>query len=211
MHSLRQDYNLLIAKKATLLLDKRKKKKKTKKLTIELLDYSEALDVITTVAKIVQIKVKTRVESLLSMAIRSVFTERNFTFELQSPEKNKTKFVPVIKEGDSEFVPKDEMGRSIIDVISFAFRVVLWTISSPRTRNLFILDEPFLRTGDLIEMAGTMLQTLSRELKFQVIIISHLDKLIEFCDKVWRVRHNGKQSIVKLVKGRKIKRRRNAD
>ena len=87
-------------------------------MTIELLDYSEALDVITTVAKIVQIKVKTRVESLLSMAIRSVFTKRNFTFELQSPEKNKTKFTPIIKEDGIEFIPRDEMGRSIIDVIS---------------------------------------------------------------------------------------------
>jgi DNA repair exonuclease SbcCD ATPase subunit len=206
MHSLRRKLDALVAKKATLITDKAKKKKTIKSVTRELNDYTEALDVLTVVAKIVQVKVKTRVESLLSMAIRSVFTERDFVFELQS-SKDKSKFTPIIKEGDSEFVPKDEMGRSIIDVISFAFRVVLWTISSPRTRNLFILDEPFTRTGDLISMAGEMLRTLSRELRFQVIIISHLDELIEFCDKVWRVRHDGTKSIVKLIKGRKIKRR----
>ena len=46
-------------------------------------------------------------------------------------KRNKLECRPVVMEGDYEYTAKDEMGGGIIDIISFAFRVVLWSLESP--------------------------------------------------------------------------------
>lgn len=200
-------FNKISNRKAGLLVDRREARKEIKLLQKDIDNHIKARTLLTQVGKLTQDKFKRRVESLVTLAIQSVY-DRHYKFELKFEEKNnQITCTPIIKDGEQELQPKDEMGGGIIDIISFALRIVLWSMENPRSRNFFILDEPFKWTGALISKAGEMLKRLSSELNFQVVVFSHDDELIDICDRVWRITHNGIRSKVNLIKGREIIRR----
>lgn len=170
--------------------------------------FVKARWVLSEVARLTQERFKEKVETLVTTAIRAVF-DRPFKFVLEFERKrNKLECRPVIKEGDVEYVPKDDMGGGIIDVLSFALRVVMWSLQRPRTRNVIVLDEPmkYVGKGELLDRAGRMLREVSKGLGIQLILVTHEPQLIEIADRAYSVRHNGKKSVVDLVKGEKPKR-----
>lgn len=204
---LQQKYTSLISQQANLIKDKSKKKKQIRKLDRDIKNYMGAQIVLNEVSKKAQEQFKEKIESLVTMVIQSVY-DRPFTFHLEFQKKrNSIECVPIVKENGDELSPKDDMGGGILDLISFAFRIVLWSIESPRSRNIFILDEPFIWTGSLISRVGHALKILSEKLNIQIILISHEDSLIEICDRAWRISHDGTFSKATIVKGRTIRRR----
>ena len=207
MQQIEKRYERLIAYKHRLQRERRSKRKELKRVTQDVENHLLAKLVLTEVARNMQVQAKERIEKLITIAIRSVYDDRDFTFELVSGE-NKNSMTPVIKEGDNIYNPKDELGGGIIDIISFASRVILWSMERPRSMPIFVLDEPFKWTGALMERAGAMLKQLSHDLGFQVVLVSHDEALIEICDRVWSISHNGIKSEVKLIKGRILNRRK---
>ncbi|RLC88843.1 MAG: hypothetical protein DRJ03_00980 [Chloroflexi bacterium] len=148
------------------------------------------------VAQLTQSVFKQSVENPQTMAIQSVFN-RPFQFELQFDQaRNNATCTPVVREGDVIFYPKDDMGGGIIDLVSITLRFILWSLSHPRTRKIFILDEPlkFIGKGALLQRAGAMLQELSRRMGFQLIIVTHEDELAEIADKAYHIEHDGRKS-----------------
>ena len=175
-------------------------------------DLVKARWVLSEVAKNTQEIFKKRVESLVTMAIRSVF-DRPFKFVLNFEQKrNKLEIQPVVIEGEEEYVPKDDMGGSVLDIIGFALRVVLWSLEKPKSRNIMVLDEPGKWTGKLITRFGKMIKEVSQGLGFQVIMVTHDDSLIEIADRAWHISYDGMKSVVKQIgkpdpnKVRKLKR-----
>ena len=156
--------------------------------------------VLSEVARLTQEKFKGYVESLVTMAIRSIF-DRPYEFLVDFEiKRNKSECYLKVKEGDWEpYVPKDEQGGGIIDIISFALRVVLWSLQKPRSRNVIILDEPMKNMGDLIFLGGQMLREISHRLGFQLLIVTHEKELVSIADRAWEVKHNGISSDVKLL------------
>jgi len=207
-HDIIETYQELKTARAVYIRDRKEKMRKLDGILLDIKSHDMARIILTNAGKIAQENMTKKVETLVTLAIRTVF-DRPLTFKLIFEEKRKNvEARPVILEGGNEFSPKDDLGGGVIDIVSFALRLVIWHISTPRRRNIFILDEPFRFTGKLINKAGEVLQYLSKELGFQVILISHDDELIGFCDRVYRIHHNGVESVVKLVKGgRKIIRR----
>lgn len=172
--------------------------------------------ILTEVAKETQIRFKERVESLVTMAIQSVF-DRSFKFVLEFERKrNKLECRPIVMEGDAEYVPKDDLGGGIIDIISFALRVVLWSLQQPRSRNTLILDEPmkYVGKGELLDRAGQMLREVSHRLGIQLILVTHEPQLADIADIAYEVEHIKGKSVVKMIKGQiekpklKLKRRK---
>jgi len=86
----------------------------------------------------------------------------------------------------------------MLDIIGFALRIVLWSMQIPRSRNIFIFDEPLKFCGSLSVKAAMMLKKLSEELKFQVLLVTHDDSLIEACDRVWLITNENNKSKVEL-------------
>lgn len=159
--------------------------------------------VLTKVAEQTQLRFKEKVESLVTMAIQSVF-DRNFNFVLLFEQKrNKFECRPVVMENEVEYTPKDDMGGGIIDVISFALRVVLWSLQKPKTRNFLVLDEPmkYVGKGELLERAGMMLREISHRLGIQLVLVTHEPQLAEIADTAYSVTHRSGKSFVELIKG----------
>ena len=212
--NLRNEYDNILTKKENLITEIKNDKKQILKTQKDILVHEKARKIISKISEQTQNRIKIKIEEVITLAIQSVFDEP-FVFELQFQQKrNRIEAVPVIKIGNEEFDPKDELGGAIIDIISFVFRIVLWGVAAEKTRPIFILDEPFRFTGSLVVKAGEMVKFLSKELKLQIIIVSHDARLIDFCDQVYKVTKRNKKSHIKLVKEyikkhRQIKRRCN--
>lgn len=169
---------------------------------------TQAKWIITETQKTTQERFKDRVEKLVTMAIKSVY-DRPLGFELIFERKrDKLECRPVIHEiqnNNKEIYedPENELGGGIIDICSFALRIVLWNMEKPKSRNVIILDEPGKNLGDLIPLFGAMLREVSHGLKFQLIIITHDQAIMEIADRAWHVEHDGTESHVVMVKDRK--------
>jgi len=173
-------------------------------LTLITEDLAKARWAITEVQRLTQIRFKERVESLVTMAIRSVFSKRDYGFELVFEEKrNQMEVKPIIFEmvdGVKHIYDniEDDFGGGIIDVISIAMRIVLWSLEKPRSRNVIILDEPGKNLGSLITLFGSMLQEISHKLGFQIIIITHDDELKDIADRAYLITHDKVESHAEL-------------
>jgi DNA repair exonuclease SbcCD ATPase subunit len=167
-------------------------------------DLAKAQWILTEVQQKTQERFKEKIEGLVTMAIKSVY-DRPFGFELVFERKrDKMEIRPLIYEivnGQKEYYddPEGELGGGIVDICSFALRIVLWTIEKPRSRNVFILDEPGKNLGQLISLFGQMLKEVSHKLHVQLIVITHDEELIDQADKSWRVTHDGRESHVELI------------
>ena len=194
------------AERSLLISQKKEMQTRVEHLKGQAENYTKARWILAEVSKETQRNFQVKVESLVTSAIRAVFEERPFQFKLIFEQKrNKFECRPVVVEDDHEYEPEDELGGGIIDVISFAFRVVLWHLENPRSRNLFVLDEPmkFVGKGDLLMRAGRMIKEISHRLGFQIIMVTHEPELAEIADKAWSVDHDGTKSHLRLIVGNK--------
>jgi DNA repair exonuclease SbcCD ATPase subunit len=193
-------YDRLFAKKASLLIEERKLTRKIRKTRRKIKDHIDARNLLNKAIEIIHKKFKNRIEATVTRSIRQIFN-RDLSFELvYKVKRNEIESRIIVKENGEELDPKDDLGGSIIDIISFTFRIILWHMSSPKTRNVFILDEPFKWTGKLISLTGMIMKELSKKLRFQVILITHDDDLIEIADKVFKIEHVKGKSRVKVIR-----------
>jgi DNA repair exonuclease SbcCD ATPase subunit len=151
------------------------------------------------VARETQIEVAAYIESMVTLAIQSVFQDRDYRFLVkQVQRKNRTEVELMVQDGKKEpYYPEDEQGGGLIDIISFALRVVLWSLQPKRSRNVLILDEPFRFTGAYVEVAGKMLKEVSQKLGLQIIMVTHSIELANLADRYWTVERNGDRSITR--------------
>lgn len=172
--------------------------------TVHCDNLTKARWILSEVAKQTQTKFKEYVENLVTMAIRAVYEDRSIRFLLDFEiNRNKSEALMRVQEGTKEpYTPEDEMGGGIIDMIGMALRIVLWSIESPRSRNVIIADEPMknLGHGKLLTRAGNILKEISHKLGFQLILVTHEPELVQIADKAWRVTHNGVHSEVAVLK-----------
>jgi len=201
---LRQEFDKLIADKMLLVNERSKNRRKIKKLRREAKAVEQARLILIEITKLTQSNFKKHVETLVTMAIQAVFA-RPFEFVIQFYEhSNKTLAKPIIIEDGEEFSPKDDNGGGLLDIIGVALRIVLWTLEIPRSRNVFIFDEPFRFIGTLMTKAGMMLKHLSHKLQFQVILVTNDWELIDISDRAWRVRHGKKHSTIEVIKNNRV-------
>lgn len=166
--------------------------------------YTKARWVLVEVARISQKKIKYELENITTKALRSIF-KRDFELVLDMRyERNVFECKLLIKEDGELYVPKDDLGGSLRDVVGFVLRIVFWHIQFPKSRNTVILDEPFKSVGKLSMLAGTMLKEISRKLcleGLQIIMLTHDDALAEIADVKYVVERDHAGSHVMLVKG----------
>jgi ABC-type glutathione transport system ATPase component len=191
--------------KQQLLLQQIEDKEKQlvrKKLSVE--DLIMARWIITEVAIATQKKFKDYIENLVSKAIRAVFEERSMRFILEFDVlRNKSEAVMKIQEGSNEpYIPKEEMGGSVVDLIGMALRPTLGSLERPSSRKILILDEPMknLGHGKHLKRAGDIFKAISHKLGYQLIILTHEPEIIQIADRSWRVTHNGVHSEVTMIK-----------
>lgn len=193
-----------------ILVDRRKQiKKKLRRSKLLQEDLLKARYVLVEVQQLTQKHFKEKFESLITLAICSVW-DRPLRFCLEFEQKrNQMQCNIVVKEtvdGVERVYDdlKNEVGGSMLDVIAFAGRIILWSLEQPRSRNVIVLDEPMKNMGELIVLGGQIIREISHNLGFQLVIITHDKELIEIADKAWLISHDGNKSHLKLIKDERL-------
>lgn len=179
----------LISKKAERgLLIKQLAEKKTEKEEADskYANTVKAREIVQIVAEQTQKQIEFQISNLVSTALASVFPDP-YEFKLSFVQRrNKTECDLLFIKNGKECDPFSATGGGAIDIANFALRVAIWSIK--KTRNVFILDEPFRFVSiDLQEKCSAMLKEISEKLGLQVIMISHLPQIIGSADLILKV------------------------
>jgi DNA repair exonuclease SbcCD ATPase subunit len=165
-------------------------------------DMVEARNLISEASRVTQEQFKQFVESLVTLAIQSVFPDQGYKFIVDfTLQSNKPQINLLVQQGDKEpYVPEDEQGGALLDVVSFALKIVMWSLEKPKSRNVLIFDEPFRWTGGLTGKAVSMMKEVSSKMGIQMIIVTHDETLSDIADRSWKIsRIKGKPSKVELI------------
>jgi DNA repair exonuclease SbcCD ATPase subunit len=150
-------------------------------------DLLKARVIVQEVAEKTQKQIEFHVSDLVTKALQSVFSE-SYEFKMKFVQRrNKTECDLFIVEKGNECDIFDAEGGGLANIVNFALRVAVWSLK--RTSTVFILDEPMNNLSiDLQNKCSEMMKQLADKLGIQIIMISHLEKLITAADKVFAVR-----------------------
>lgn len=176
-------------------------KKKRQKSESHLKCLGEAREVMGQVGVLAQMEIKQIIEELVTQSLQAVFGDE-YSFEVEDQiQRNKpeTNFYVVI-DGRRHLL-KGELGGGVVDLVAFSLRVVLWAITSPRTRYTIILDEPLKFVDKTrLEQVGVMIKKLSEMLGLQFIIVTHEEQLMDAADRAYLVEKvKGHSKVRKIV------------
>jgi DNA repair exonuclease SbcCD ATPase subunit len=160
----------------------------------------EALSFFTTVGKLTQEKIVSYFEDIVTSLLQIIYGDTYYLKLYYLLRRGRMECDIHLFKADVEVSMKDECGGGIIDVVSFGMRLAVWSLTTPRTAPVFILDEPFKYVStDKLELVGDALKMLCDKLDLQVIMVSHSDELIGIADKSYRVVQEGTTSRVMEV------------
>jgi len=139
-------------------------------------------EVINITSVLSQEKLKDIIEGLVNQAMQPVFGE-DTRFEIEGKiQRNQPEILLHLDVNGNKVSFKDEEAGGMLDIISFALRIVFWAISPIRNSNTIILDEP-----GMLELFGQTIKHLSEQLGLQFIIVTHEDQLSDIADKTFYV------------------------
>lgn len=155
--------------------------------------------IIQQVAQATQQELEYRISELVTLALSSVFPIP-YQFKLRFVvRRGKTEADLLFLRDGQEIDPLSASGGGVVDVAAFALRVALWRLSNG-LRPVLVLDESFKWiSASYLSLAGEMLRSLSGKMGIQIILVTHLEPLIEAADKVFRVRMQNGVSVVGVV------------
>jgi len=159
--------------------------------------HEQAREVVKEVGLKTQNQLSFHIGDIASLALEAVF-EEPYELKVEFVERrNKTECdIYFLRDGE-RVNPTDASGGGAMDVAAFALRVASWSMTTPRSRNTLILDEPMrFLDKDRQYQASKMIKEISDRLGVQFIIITHEATLTEAADKVFQVQiRNGKSNV----------------
>jgi len=153
--------------------------------------HEQSREIIREVGLKTQQELQFHISDITSLSLEAVF---NDPYELVAEfvqRRNKTECDLYFKRDGVKVDPISASGGGAVDIAAFALRIAAWSMKSPKSRNTIILDEPFKFLDgqtDRIERASQMVKELSEKLNLQFIIISHIEELTEYADKIFSVK-----------------------
>jgi len=177
----------------------KEKQKELRKVTAKLDHAEEARAIIYSVAQKTQETLVLNIETIVTTAIKSVFGEGGYEFKVDfNIKRNRTEADMYFTKNGFRYNPMSGSGYGVVDVASFALRIVALELSSPNVRKLLIIDEPFKNLSDEFhDLAGQMIREISENLDIQFIIVTHVKGIADNAHKVFNVHRTGKFSNVK--------------
>ena len=159
--------------------------------------FRDARQICQVVLASTQVQFKIDVEALMTLAIQSVFNRFEFQLEWKTGATRSDLNFNVLDRGNVMNL-EDDLGCSILDVISLSSRPVFHQYQKDQSRKLFIADEPakWVGQGVFLERTCELLRQISHERGYQLIIITHEKRIAEIADKAFWVQNDGVQSTI---------------
>ncbi len=169
-------------KEKGMAAQKQLKEEKNKKNDIE-----SALKFIQNVAKITQQTIESKLSTIVTSALQTVYPEENYEFKIKFIEKrNTTECQLLLIENGEEYIPLEETGGGPIDIAALALLVAF--IKLEKKRPVIITDEPFrFVSRQKIITATKLFKSICEKLDFQIITVTHFNEIIKHADKSFYV------------------------
>lgn len=189
-------------KQITSELEEKKNKLQNLNDRMKLLEQAQVF--LQKVAQDTQSKLKFQVEDIVNLALDTCFPNE-YEFKLNfniSRGKTDAELLFLSKSTGKEIDPMSSVGGGVVDITSFALRISAFALEQG-IDNVIILDEPFrFISKDLQSRAGDILKKLSQKLGIQIIMVTHIDNMIDIADRLFEVRKDS-DGISKVIQ-RKI-------
>ena len=186
LKDLRNRLNVLTARKQ--LLEQQAETAERRSLEAESRAESamKAKAVLQLAATRTQSQLEFKLSALVTTALSSVFPDP-YKFKVKFVERRgKTECDLLFERNGNELEPVEGAGGGTVDIASFALRLAFWSLI--KGRSILIMDEPFKFVSEgYQEDCAEMLKSISEKLGIQVIMVSHIPKLINNADKVHTV------------------------
>lgn len=158
-------------------------------------DLEEAQAIIQLVAQQTQDQLKYHISELVTLALAAVpFGDTPYEFEaVFEQRRNQTECDLWFVRDGNRIHPLSASGGGAVDVAAFALRVSLWSLKTPRTRPILILDEPaqHIKGDEANIMFIQMVKEVSNRLNLQILMISDervpLSEIQAGADRVFKV------------------------
>jgi ABC-type molybdenum transport system ATPase subunit/photorepair protein PhrA len=159
----------------------------------------EARTVIILVAQQTQQKVQLYISDVVTSALEMVLDEP-YEFHVEFVQRrNKTECDLLFSRNGYEVNPLEASGGGAVNVASLALRVALLTLS--KNDKILILDEPlhFLHSRVLHQRAAELLETLAKQNKIQIIMITGEEESTEIVSRANKVFRINKKKGVSVI------------
>lgn len=154
--------------------------------------HEQAREIIREVGLKTQEQLQFHISDITSMALEAVFGNKAYKLEVEFVQRrNKTECDIFFTRNGKRINPTDASGGGACDVAAFALRIASWSLQRPHPNNTIILDEPFrFLSNEYIQDAAQMLKKISQTLGIQFIIVTHIQELATYADKLFNVKIN---------------------
>ena len=160
------------------------------KLYLNIAEKAKAL--IVKIGEKTQKEIKEYIEKTITYCLQSVFEdEYSFVIKFDFSKRDQMEIHFIINHYGLEVDPieldpkEDNTAGGVLDVCSFALRIVCLSFEFPNIEKIVFLDEPFKNVSDKYKPAvGQMIREVSHLLKIQIIMSTHIQIFIENSDNI---------------------------
>lgn len=154
--------------------------------------YTQAVELLSLVQKVTRDKIKESFEMIVTHALNYIFESDKYSFHLVFGRRGNLQELDFAVQTPDKNEPLDPMttdAGGILNIISFALRVVLMEVASPKINGFIISDESFANLSEEhIERASQFLKEINQKMNRQIIAISHQPKMLDSSDKLIEVK-----------------------
>ncbi len=138
----------------------------------------DAQEILQLLSQAVQQQAHNKISGVVSSCLSSVFDDP-YCMRVQFDRKRgRTEASLLFTRRGLDVDPLTASGGGVVDVAAFALRVSCLMLHRPRLNKVVVLDEPFKFVSALYrENVRTMLEELAKDLKIQIIMVSHIEEL----------------------------------
>lgn len=145
---------------------------------------SEAQKILQAAAQAVQQQAHAHVARIVTRCLKAVFGPGAYEFRINFLRKRgKTEANLVFVRDGKEIDPATAAGGGAVDIAALALRIACLMLATPRKRKVIFFDEPCrMLSVQYAERAKELLETISRELSIQLVVVTHQKALA--CGKI---------------------------
>lgn len=182
---LQGEYNTLLTQQndSDILINKLKEDEES---------YTKAVELLSLVQKVTRDKIKESFEMIVTHALNYIFDSDQYSFHLVFGRRGNLQELNFAVQTPDKNEPLDPMttdAGGVLNIISFALRIVLMEVAHPKINGFIISDESFANLSeDYVDRAGQFLKEINQKMGRQIIAISHQPKMLESADKLIEVK-----------------------
>lgn len=153
-----------------------------------------AKEIVQTISLDCQQQFQKRIGFVVTRCLETVFGPESMKFTLLFEQKRgQTEVRGVLLDSQGhELDPIDSCGGGVLDVAAFGLRLACMMLSRPRPARVLLLDEPFKWLSASYRPAIVkLLHELSMEFGLQIVMISHIDTLVQAADNIVGISNEG--------------------